>query len=145
MYIPKPRTRETNAGLRGRTKALTRGTGWSKSEHENPHESKKPVDLMERLVRYVSPEGALVLDPFCGSGSTGVACLNVGRRFVGIEREADYAEIAAQRVRHAEGASATLAPPADAARPPTAPPGRPARPRRGRKGRRPTPASRGTR
>jgi DNA modification methylase len=102
LYIPKPSTREKNEGLRGRSKVLTRGTGWTKSEQENPHESKKPVDLMERLVRYASREGELVLDPFCGSGTTGVACVNIGRRFIGVEREADYVEIAAGRVVHAE-------------------------------------------
>jgi site-specific DNA-methyltransferase (adenine-specific) len=58
---------------------------------------------MERLVRYACPEGGLVLDPFCGSGTTGVACANVGRRFIGVERELDYAEVAALRVTDAEG------------------------------------------
>jgi site-specific DNA-methyltransferase (adenine-specific) len=41
------------------------------------------VELMERLVRYVCPKGGLVPDPFCGSGTTGVACVNIGRRFIG--------------------------------------------------------------
>jgi site-specific DNA-methyltransferase (adenine-specific) len=102
FYVPKPRKAETNKGLEGRKKTLTRGTGWTKSKQENPHESKKPVDLMERLVRYACPEGGLVLDPFCGSGSTGVASVNVGRHFIGVEREADYSAVAAQRVASAE-------------------------------------------
>lgn len=102
LYIPKPSTREKNKGLRGRPKTLTRGTGWTKSEQENPHESKKPVDLMERLVRYACPEGGLVLDPFCGSGTTGVACISIGRRFVGVEREAEYVDVARRRIADAE-------------------------------------------
>lgn len=102
LYIPKPSTREKNKGLQGRAKTLTRGTGWTKSAHENPHESKKPVDLMERLVRYACPEGGLILDPFCGSGTTGVACINIGRRFVGVEREVEYVDVARRRIADAE-------------------------------------------
>jgi len=116
LYIPKPSKSETNRGLRGRRKILTRGTGWSKSKQENPHESKKPVDLMERLVRYACPEGGLVLDPFCGSGSTGVACVNVGRRFIGVEREGEYAEIATLRVTNAADAPVVPITPAPATR-----------------------------
>jgi len=116
LYIPKPSKTETNKGLQGRRKTLTRGTGWSKSKQENPHESKKPVDLMERLVRYACPEGGLVLDPFCGSGSTGVACVNVGRRFIGVEREGEYAEIATLRVTNAAGGPVVPITPAAATR-----------------------------
>jgi len=53
---------------------------------------------MRWLVRLVTPEGALVLDPFTGSGSTGRACVLEGRRFVGIEREREYCEIARARI-----------------------------------------------
>ena len=53
---------------------------------------------MRWLVRLVTPEGAVVLDPFTGSGSTGRACVLEGRRFVGIEREREYCEIARARI-----------------------------------------------
>ena len=57
---------------------------------------------MRELVRCVEP-GGLILDPFAGSGSTGVAALITGRRFIGIEREAAYAAIARQRLLAAAG------------------------------------------
>jgi len=61
------------------------------------HLTGKPTELMKELVRPVQ-EGGLILDPFAGSGSTGVAALLSGRRFVGIEREAAYADISRQRL-----------------------------------------------
>ena len=64
----------------------------------NHHPTVKPVSLMRWLVRLVTPPGGLVLDPFCGSGSTGVACLHEGFRFLGIEREAEYLAIARARL-----------------------------------------------
>lgn len=67
-------------------------------EVENGHPTVKPTDLMQWLVRLVTAEGQTVLDPFTGSGTTGVACLHEGREFVGIEREAEYREIARQRL-----------------------------------------------
>lgn len=62
------------------------------------HLTGKPTALMEELVRCVPP-GGLILDPFAGSGTTGVAALKTGRRFIGIEREAAYAAIAEERLR----------------------------------------------
>jgi DNA modification methylase len=64
----------------------------------NTHPTVKPVDLMRWLVRLVTPPGGLVLDPFTGSGSTGVAALAEGRRFLGIEREAEYVALAQKRI-----------------------------------------------
>lgn len=64
----------------------------------NHHPTVKPVSLMRWLVRLVTPEGGVVLDPFAGSGSTGVAAVMEGRRFIGIEREAQYVEIARRRI-----------------------------------------------
>lgn len=66
----------------------------------NHHPTVKPIDLMRWLVRLVTPVGGLVLDPFCGSGTTGVAAALEGREFIGIEREAEYAEIAERRIKH---------------------------------------------
>ena len=58
----------------------------------------KPVPLLERLIRVSSNPGAVVLDCFMGSGSTGVACLNTGRDFIGIEIDPDYFNIAKERI-----------------------------------------------
>jgi site-specific DNA-methyltransferase (adenine-specific) len=64
----------------------------------NTHPTVKSVALMRWLVRLITPPGGLVLDPFTGSGSTGVAALAEGCRFLGIEREAAYADLAAARL-----------------------------------------------
>ena len=65
------------------------------------HPTQKPVALMERLVKTYSNEGTTVLDMFMGSGSTAVACAMHNRRFIGIEREAKFFDIAVQRVERA--------------------------------------------
>lgn len=67
----------------------------------NRHPTVKPTALMRYLVRLVTPPGGVVLDPFMGSGSTGKAALLEGFRFVGIEREAEYHEIAERRIKAA--------------------------------------------
>ena len=69
----------------------------------NHHPTVKSIALMRWLCRLVTPPGGAVLDPFAGSGSTGVAALAEGFEFVGVERDPDYAEIAAARLRHALG------------------------------------------
>jgi site-specific DNA-methyltransferase (adenine-specific) len=61
------------------------------------HPAEKPVDLIRHLVRLVTKPGAVVLDPFSGSGTTGVACLAEGRRFVGIERESEWVRVGIER------------------------------------------------
>lgn len=68
----------------------------------NTHPTVKSIALMRWLVRLITPPGGLVLDMFAGSGTTGVACLAEGCRFVGIERDPAYSDIATQRIRHAE-------------------------------------------
>ena len=67
----------------------------------NHHPTVKPTALMRYLCRLVTPPGGTVLDPFCGSGSTGKAAIIEGFRFIGIEREAEYVEIAKARVASA--------------------------------------------
>lgn len=64
----------------------------------NVHPTQKPLRLMNELVSLFSAPGALVCDPFMGSGTTGVACAGLGRRFVGIEKEPKYFDIACQRI-----------------------------------------------
>jgi DNA modification methylase len=65
---------------------------------DNHHPTVKPTDLMRYLCRLVTPPGGTVLDPFAGSGSTGKAAALEGFRFIGIEREAEYVEIARARI-----------------------------------------------
>jgi len=68
----------------------------------NHHPTVKPLDLMKYLLRvFDTPTGGKVLDPFMGSGTTGVACAELGRRFVGIEMAAEYCEIARRRIEAA--------------------------------------------
>lgn len=69
----------------------------------NQHPTVKPLAVMAWLVRLVTPPGGTVLDPFTGSGSTGAAALLEGRRFLGIEREPEYIDIACARLTHWAG------------------------------------------
>ena len=62
------------------------------------HTTQKPLDLLEALGADFTDPGELVLDPFAGSGTTGVACRRLGRRFIGWERDAKYAAIAEKRI-----------------------------------------------
>ena len=73
----------------------------SASAWVSSHPTVKPTDLMRYLCRLVTPPGGLVLDPFAGSGSTGKAAVLEGFRFIGVEREAEYVEIARARVMSA--------------------------------------------
>ena len=57
---------------------------------------------MAWLCKLVTPVGGTVLDPFMGSGSTGIACIQEGFNFIGIEREGEYYKIAEKRILHAE-------------------------------------------
>lgn len=66
--------------------------------HGNFHCTVKSVPLMEYLIKMVTPKGGIVLDPFMGSGSTGVAAKKNGYNFIGIEREKEYLEIAKRRI-----------------------------------------------
>lgn len=62
------------------------------------HPNEKPIDLMEQLIEAVAPREGTVLDCFMGSGSTGVACKNLDRKFIGIEKDPQYFEIAKKRI-----------------------------------------------
>jgi DNA modification methylase len=62
------------------------------------HPTQKPVELIEWLIKTYTNEGDLVLDSCMGSGSTGVACLNTGRKFIGIEKDDKYFEISKERI-----------------------------------------------
>jgi DNA modification methylase len=72
---------------------------------DREHQTQKPVDLMQRLVRVVTPPGGTVLDPFCGSGSTGVAAIAESRKFIGIERDAAHIATARSRLANVSDVS----------------------------------------
>lgn len=67
----------------------------------NHHPTVKPVALMQHLIRLITPVGGLVIDPFTGSGTTGVACMREGLRFAGSEQDAEFVDIAKARITHA--------------------------------------------
>jgi site-specific DNA-methyltransferase (adenine-specific) len=75
------------------------GTGHGGAPNEHP--TQKPLALMERLVSLFTNPGDTVCDPFMGAGSTGIACINQGRAFSGIEVNEEYFEIACRRIRAA--------------------------------------------
>lgn len=90
-----------------------------KGKHGNTHSTVKPLKLMSYLVTLFSRPGDTVLDPFCGSGSTNVAAHKLGRETIGIEREAEYVEIAKARLSHVKPEIVQLPPEeAKAAEPP---------------------------
>ena len=72
------------------------------------HPAEKPVDLMQHLCKLITPPNGTVLDPFCGSGSTGVAAVREGFNFIGIELNPEYAEIAKRRIDHEKQKTALL-------------------------------------
>lgn len=67
-------------------------------ERDTLHPTQKPVALMEFLIKTYTHEGNVVLDNTMGSGTTGIACQNLGRRFIGIEKEAVHFETARKRI-----------------------------------------------
>jgi len=97
---------ENLQGLDTRGRALVREDGsktlverWKPNQtRKNTHPTVKPVELMKYLCRLVTPQGGVVLDPFMGSGSTGKGALLEGFKFVGIEMEREYFDIACARL-----------------------------------------------
>ncbi len=119
FYCAKASRKERNAGLEGMEEREIKGAvgmktvtaaKWGdpdepvyerKTIAQNHHPTVKPIELMRYLVRLTkTPTGGVVLDPFTGSGTTGIACVLEGREFIGIEREAEYVEIAEKRIAH---------------------------------------------
>ncbi|NBO54515.1 MAG: site-specific DNA-methyltransferase [Actinobacteria bacterium] len=109
FYCSKTSKKDRNEGLAGREKKKSdtrseKSAGlWHSmnAPHENHHPTVKPTSLMRYLVRLVTPPSGIVLDPFTGSGSTGKAAILEGFRFVGIEKEKPYYEIAKARIEDA--------------------------------------------
>jgi site-specific DNA-methyltransferase (adenine-specific) len=101
FFCAKATKREREAG--GGELPLQSDQLYSRPEvrlRRNIHPTVKPIDLMRWLVRLITPPDGVVLDPFTGSGSTGAAALLEGRRFLGIEREPGYVDIACARLTH---------------------------------------------
>jgi DNA modification methylase len=74
--------------------------GWKLATF-TPLKAVKPTDLMRYLCRLVTPPNGVILDPFMGSGSTGKAAMLEGFRFIGIELQPEYYDIAEKRISHA--------------------------------------------
>jgi len=117
FYIAKASKRERNMGCEGLEEKQTTGGGGInntpddvcgkygsiKAPGKNHHPTVKPLKLMEYLCTLTkTPTGGVVLDPFMGSGTTGIACRNTGRDFIGIEKEPEYFEIAKRRINAGE-------------------------------------------
>jgi len=84
FYVAKASKSERNKGL----------------NNINLHPTVKPVKLMQYLIKMITPPNGIVLDPFCGSGTTGVACKLDGFRFVGMEQDPEYSKIAEGRIKN---------------------------------------------
>ena len=115
FYCAKASKAERNAGLEGFEEKQTwasqekresnsfdvfESDGRSKTINKNHHPTVKPIALMRYLCRLITPPKGVVLDPFMGSGSTGIAAKLEGFGFVGIERDAEYCRIAEARIEH---------------------------------------------
>jgi len=115
FYCAKASRSERNAGLEGmelrdaskmsggeETRQDRLETGLTNHpQMQNHHPTVKPIALMRYLVRLTkTPTGGVVLDPFMGSGTTGIACALEGRDFIGIEKEREYYEIAEKRINY---------------------------------------------
>ena len=100
-----------NYGVRGTKPYTQEFENWPRdvievaSEGKTLHPTQKPVALMEYLIKTYTHPGMLVLDNCMGSGTTGVACINTGRNFVGIEKDPKYFEIARRRIAAAKEAA----------------------------------------
>ena len=71
------------------------------TDRQGEHPTEKPIPLMLELVELYTNQGETVLDPFCGSGSTGVACAKRNRKFIGIEQNEKWFDLACKRIRQA--------------------------------------------
>jgi site-specific DNA-methyltransferase (adenine-specific) len=102
FYCAKASKSERNRGCEGleSKERIRQGLAGEKDNtfSKNSHPTVKPLALMEYLVKLVSREGAVVLDPFAGSGTTGIACKNLNRNFIGIELDSEYFKIAEKRI-----------------------------------------------
>lgn len=111
LIVPKASKREKNEGLEdfervtvgdGRPVAIDNAFQRGKTERVNSHPTTKPLKLMSYLITLGSRPGDVVLDPFLGSGTTALAAKHLDRRYIGIEREVEYVEIAKARLKEVQ-------------------------------------------
>jgi len=112
FYVAKASKSERNKGLDGfeekESKKFDGGefnsasTNANERTNKNFHPTVKPIKLMQYLVKMITPPNGIVLDHFCGSGTTGVACKIDGFNFVGLEQDPEYAKIAKARISNYE-------------------------------------------
>ncbi len=77
-------------------------TGFMRQREGQYHPTQKPTGLMRWCIGMISKENDIILDPFMGSGTTGVACVQTGRKFFGIEIDPTYFDIAVKRIKEAQ-------------------------------------------
>jgi site-specific DNA-methyltransferase (adenine-specific) len=94
--LPRAGDEELEADGQGRIWTLTSPRSEEKAHGKHP--TQKPVSLLRRIIAATAPEGGLVVDPFAGSGTTGVAALRLGRRFLGIEQDPAWLALARARL-----------------------------------------------
>jgi len=107
LYCPKPTKKEKNKGLTGKGKKVTDGrkakvdqpSQRGETIRKNTHPTGKPIKLMAYLITLGSRPGDLILDPFAGSGTTGIACKLEDRQFIMIEKNEEYYEIMKARLK----------------------------------------------
>jgi len=108
FYTAKASKGERNEGLEGfeentvnggREIVSDRPHQRGATQRKNIHPTVKPVELMKYLVKLVSKQGALILDPFMGSGTTAIACRELSRNFIGFEKEEEYVKICEGRIK----------------------------------------------
>jgi len=111
-YVPKASRSEREAGCSSiEPKQWDEGCPEGDLKGDNPrnkgvnpvknfHPTVKSIKIMEHLLTDVPIENGPILDPFMGSGTTGIACLKTGHDFIGVDREKDYVEISTARIRH---------------------------------------------
>jgi DNA modification methylase len=118
FYVAKASKSERNKGLEGFDEKQSVGCGGGigdyiedvnsasgkygseKAPNKNFHPTVKPIKLMQYLARLITPPNGIVLDPFCGSGTTGIACKLEGFEFVGMEQDPEYTKIAQARIEN---------------------------------------------
>jgi len=111
FYVAKTSKSERNAGLEGFEKEekkvhIRQSNGRQKAREmvslptKNFHPTVKPIKLMRYLIRLITPPSGICLDPFIGSGTTAIACVEEGFDYIGIEKEKEYFDIAEKRIFH---------------------------------------------
>lgn len=102
-YVAKASSSEREAGLEGmpyQEGEVGKQIFCPPIKKRNTHPTVKPIALMQHLCRLITPEGGVVLDPFLGSGTTGIAALKENFQFIGVEQSPEFFEIASKRVQH---------------------------------------------